>query len=265
MSECERIQWHRAQYWDDDCTFNPYVGCSPDVWTSPACANCYAHEISDRFAMTDNFKPTPKPKAVMPKKGICFCGNMTDLFGTWVTHTEWIAWFNMMWRFSIKTMRFEHNPAAYLWLTKRASRLKEAMDDPNVAKFAGGSYFGITAENDEWYEKRMEYIADLAMRKHTLGFKLWLSVEPMLGDVNIGEDAPFDWVVVGCESGSKRRPCPIERVEKVVAQCLDQNIPVFVKQLDINGVCERDINKFPEALRIRQMPFASCAKKAVAK
>ena len=64
------------------------------------------------------------------------------------------------------------------------------------------------------------------------------------------------WVVCGCESGKNRRPCRLEWVESIVDQCRDANIPVFVKQLDIDGKCERDITKFPPHLRIRQVPWA---------
>ena len=31
---------------------------------------------------------------------------------------------------------------------------------------------------------------------------------------------------------------------------------VFVKQLDLGGKCETDINRFPAHLRIRQVPWA---------
>lgn len=91
----------------------------------------------------------------------------------------------------------------------------------------------------------------------------WLSVEPLLGPVDLGlryiapEDMPFKWVVVGCESGSDRRKCDIIWVESIVNECLSAGVPVFVKQLDIGGRCERDITKFPAHLRIRQVPWAT--------
>ena len=62
------------------------------------------------------------------------------------------------------------------------------------------------------------------------------------------------WVVIGCESGPKRRPCPIEWVESVVEQCKEARVPVWVKQLDIGGKCVTDVGKFPEHLRVRELP-----------
>ena len=88
---------------------------------------------------------------------------------------------------------------------------------------------------------------------------MWLSCEPLLGPIDL--DLPIaavkpKWVVVGCESGPNRRPCKIEWVESIVDQCRSAKIPVFVKQLDIGGKCEHDIDKFPAHLRIRQVPWA---------
>ena len=91
--------------------------------------------------------------------------------------------------------------------------------------------------------------------------KYWISAEPLLGSINLHidlilqRDIPFCWVVVGCESGPKRRPCKIEWIEDIVSQCRNRNIPVFVKQLDIDGKCVTDITKFPKHLQIRQVPW----------
>jgi hypothetical protein len=44
-------------------------------------------------------------------------------------------------------------------------------------------------------------------------------------------------------------------VESVVDQCRSAGVPVFVKQLDLDGKCVTDIGQFPEHLRIRQVPW----------
>lgn len=75
--------------------------------------------------------------------------------------------------------------------------------------------------------------------------------------------SPFKWIVVGCESGPNCRPCKIEWVESVVSQAMARDIPVFVKQLDIGGVCETDITKFPAHLQIRQVPWKVNSKEVV--
>ena len=74
-----------------------------------------------------------------------------------------------------------------------------------------------------------------------------VSVEPMLGPVDIDTRkmcptsecfAPppkIDWVIIGCESGPKRRPCKLEWIESLVKQCSKAGVPVFCKQAEING------------------------------
>lgn len=67
------------------------------------------------------------------------------------------------------------------------------------------------------------------------------------------------WVIVGGESrgGGIGRECRIEWVRSIVEQCKDAGVPVFVKQLHIDGKLVKDINKFPEDLRLRQVPVFS--------
>jgi len=75
------------------------------------------------------------------------------------------------------------------------------------------------------------------------------------------------WVVVGGESGNstgafKYRPCEIEWIEHIIQQCKENEVPVFVKQLGTQlrkqlGLKNRhgkDINEFPQHLRIREFP-----------
>ena len=42
----------------------------------------------------------------------------------------------------------------------------------------------------------------------------------------------LDWVVVGCESGPARRPCPWAWVKNIVQECRDAGVPCYVKQMD---------------------------------
>jgi protein gp37 len=200
---------------------------------------------------------------------------MTDLFGEW------------MYPFSGKFMA--ENPsdliaackssdATYLWLTKRVENMAFELADGAFSKleedrFAdnhlrlshlnlSNHYFGFTAENQERYDERYN---DVMNGRWPQWANLWLSAEPLLGPIEltpvdlaiggIGVPRIFKWVVVGCESGPNRRPCKIEWVESIVEQCRSAGVPVFVKQLDIGGRCVTDINKFPEHLRIRQVPW----------
>lgn len=256
------IQWPRAKYWDK--AWNPVVGCKP---CSPACENCYAAAWAKRFGKS--FEPHQSSQTRPPNKGIVFCGNMTDLFGEWEYRCDIANRIGQC---------VNRGATAYLWLTKRVNVMCDVLNREKVLLFFGrdednaewfrmgdpecnlsNHYFGFTAENQEWLDKRV-----IRMSKWPSWAKWWLSCEPLLGPMDFidvldnsnASDPKLSWVVVGCESGPNRRPCRIEWVESIVEQCRTANVQVFVKQLDIGGKCVTDINKFPEHLRIRQVPWA---------
>jgi protein gp37 len=268
MNQDNLIQWPRAKYWDK--AWNPVVGCKP---CSPACENCYAAAWAKRFGQS--FEPHKSSQTRPPRSGIVFCGNMTDLFGLWCDGVE----IDNSIEYIGATLGY-HDKATYLWLTKRAGYMCHTLrtgqvflKDDNAADGIDifslrdvelcNQYFGFTAENQCCWDTRIGE-ADFPE-----GIKWWVSCEPLLGpidlwlhaktvfaDGHIAENNKPSWVVVGCESGPNRRPCKIEWVESIVDQCRSAGVPVFVKQLDIGGKCEHDIDKFPAHLRIRQVPWA---------
>lgn len=246
----ELIQWPMARYWHR--AWNPLLGCQP---VSPACENCWAKDWADRFKQP--FKPHEGSAKNPPRKGVVFCGNMTDLFGDWVNARDSIGHIR-------KTL--ECREATFLYLTKRPVNMVYDLqkgwlfrefgepDEKRSRELFSNHYFGVTAENEDCWKRRW-----VAMKRIPEWANWWISVEPMLGPISLGllyMKHPPKFVVVGCESGPNRRPCRMEWVESIVAQCIGVGVPVFVKQLDILGKCVTDINQFPSHLRIRQVPWA---------
>ena len=263
------IQWPYAKWWSRD--WNTIIGCKP---CSPACQNCWAREWAKRFKQS--FEPHCSSKQRPPRKGAVFCGGLSDLFGDWM-HPN-LDGTQMPVTPEDLIFRADSKKATYIWLTKRVTNMALSLavggmticDDEGETHIIktrdldlSNHFFGFTAENQEWYDKRF---AELGQRPKWMQW--WVSAEPLLGPIDFhffvrdevtgemcidGRKTP-QLVIVGCESGSNRRPCKIEWVESIVDQCRKAGVPVFVKQLDINGVCVTDINKFPEHLRIRQLP-----------
>ena len=251
----ELIQWPRAQYWDK--AWNPIVGCRP---CSPACYNCYARALTERFG--HSFEPRYAKPGRPPRKGVVFAGNMTDLFGAWVDDPA---------IFIYATGKKHRAPKAkFLYLTKRVERMIRTIYDGAAGNSIAARvrdirnsgvelyhhFFGWTAEDQDWFDIRLR-----DFQTWPTWAKWWISAEPLLGPIDLhfqffNEGHLPSWVVVGCESGQHRRPCKIEWVESIVDQCRTAGVPVFVKQLDIDGACERDIEKFPAHLQIRQVPWA---------
>lgn len=112
-------------------------------------------------------------------------------------------------------------------------------------------WFGVTCENQEMADKRIPVLLQIPAAKR------FVSIEPMLesvdltsikGDagsyyqvlepiINLGDSSrpALDWVIIGAESGPKRRECKTEWVESIIKQCKVANTPLLVKQLFTDG------------------------------
>lgn len=100
-------------------------------------------------------------------------------------------------------------------------------------------HFGVSCEDQERADIRVPLLLQCPAAVR------WVSLEPLLGQIDLrkingsfdalaqGRLAPaaLDWVVVGGESGPGARPCDVEWIRSIVAQCSAMQVPVFVKQL----------------------------------
>lgn len=130
-------------------------------------------------------------------------------------------------------------------------------------------WLGTTVENQDYAKNR---ITELVKNPAAIHF---VSYEPALGPLKLpfryGDDPyhsdygqslirqKIDWVICGCESGHHRRPMKIEWAESVRDQCKAAGVAFFMKQMEINGKVETDIEKFPASLQVREFPEASSA------
>ena len=112
-----------------------------------------------------------------------------------------------------------------------------ALDDPWISVFNAAAvslgagplpnvWLGVSAENQEWADKRIPLLLQ------TPAAVRFLSAEPLLGAIDL---RPYldsiDWVIVGGESGPQARPCCVDWIEQIVAQCRAAAVPCFVKQV----------------------------------
>jgi len=113
-------------------------------------------------------------------------------------------------------------------------------------------WLGVTAENQEWADKRIPILLQIPAAVR------FVSLEPLLAPVDLWDarypspdgvglqgavtswPGSLDWVIIGCESGPGRRPCPTVWVRDIVDQTHAANVPVFVKQININGKVVHD-------------------------
>lgn len=239
------------KYWD--ISWNPLSGCSP---CSPGCDNCFAKRMAYRlrgrfgYPKDDPFRVTfHSEKAEQPldykKPKIIFVCLMSDIFHEDVKNNDRARIFRAM---------MAANWHTYLILTKR---IQNALDYSFIFKNNPNWRLGITICNQEEADEKIPILLQIPAAHR------WVSIEPMLGAINfkfIRGDYKgswlngLDWVVLGTESGSKRRPAKLELIKDVKEQCKTAGIPVFIKQLEINGKVNANMDNWPEDLRIREMP-----------
>lgn len=193
MAEKTEISW-------SDATFNPWWGC---IEVSPACDNCYAREwakftgfpdiwgpadVAGRRFLTDKYWAQPlKWNADAEKAGErkrVFCASMADVFERndaldphrarlWglITATPWLDW---------------------LLLTKRPQEITRMVPQAWLEWPPFNVWYGTTVENQHYANLRIPILLNVPAAKR------FLSMEPLLGPVNLVNDAE---IAYGPEGG----------------------------------------------------------------
>jgi protein gp37 len=118
-------------------------------------------------------------------------------------------------------------------------------------------WLGTSVENQAAADERIPHILNCPAAVR------FLSIEPQLEEINLPRTAEggIDWVIIGGESGPRARPFNPAWAAKLINQCGDYNIAVFVKQFGANPIGMNlrdshggDMEEWPEELRIREFP-----------
>jgi protein gp37 len=219
-----KIQWCHH-------TFNPWWGCER---VSPGCVHCYAEAFAKRTGHSvwgsaaqrrffgDKHWAEPlkwdRDAGKAGERRRVFCASMADVFedrpdlvddrarlSLLVQATPWLDW---------------------LLLTKRPENVDRLWrPDWPTNRWPENVWLGTTVEDQERADERITRILSVPAAVH------FLSVEPLLGPVDLRRFDGGDWVIVGGESGAGARPCDVEWVRSVISQCRDASVACFVKQL----------------------------------
>jgi protein gp37 len=95
-------------------------------------------------------------------------------------------------------------------------------------------WMGVSVEDQEYAEKRIPYLQKVpaAIR--------FLSMEPLVGEVDDLDLDGIHWVIIGGESGPGSRPMDPDWVRYVRDRCEEEGVPFFMKQW---GQYDADGNK----------------------
>lgn len=218
-------------------TWNPWVGCTR---VSPGCAYCYMFREQERYGREPRVVQRTRTTFDAPRRWTTPRRIFTCSWSDWF-HADADAWRAEAWAIIRETPWHQ-----YQILTKRPDRIREQLPSdwgdgyPNV-------WLGVSAENQRMAEKRIPLLLDIPAAVR------WISAEPLLGPVDVTRwlRRMLDWVVVGGESGSDRT-MQLEWLERIVDDCRDANVPVFVKQ-DSGPIAGRQ-GRIADAYWVQQWP-----------
>lgn len=259
MSENTKIEWA-------DHTFNPWEGCQK---VGPGCDNCYAETRNARFAggVAVNWGPSAprrrtsesnwklplkwnKQAAAEGRRFRVFCASLADVFDSAV---------DPMWRVDLLRLIAETPHLDWLLLTKRIGNAAVMLETAFRAVHAGREGWADNVLPNVWIGATVvnQAEADRDVRKllATPASVRFLSIEPMLGSVNLKEtrisgqghhefdpiitanvlrpwrERPgVDWVIVGGESGPNARPMSPDWARSLRDQCASAGVPFLFKQ-----------------------------------
>lgn len=204
-----------------DFTWNPVTGCIK------GCPYCYARGIAKRF-YPQGFEPTfHEDRLVQPanrkKPAKIFTCSMGELFGEWVPD-EWIHGV-------LDAMKLAPQHT-YQLLTKNPSRLNEFWFNDNI-------WAGATITDQSAVEKTLRAFrfVQTAVR--------FISLEPLLGPVELPDNAPVEWVIVGAMTGplSRKNPTDPAWVQSIINWSRANGVPCFLKD---NLGWPIELREFPE-------------------
>lgn len=249
-----------GQYWTE--TWGVTSGCTP---VSAGCANCWASDMAKRFpnahgtrpgkvligfAKHDTMLPIPFSEVVCHpdrlgkplhwvKPRVVFVSLMGDLFHKHVPE-EFVD--------KVLTVIADTPQHTYLFLTKRPGRMGfvlNAVDRTRISSRKSAElqnvWLGVSVENQATADERIPILLD------TPAAHYWLSAEPLLGPLDLtgilgcdatqtrtdGELSGIEQVIVGCESGPKRRHAETDWFASLRDQCADAGVPYYLKQMEV--------------------------------
>lgn len=171
----------------------------------------------------------------------------------------------------------------YLVLTKRPQRMLAFLSSRYPKGYERKSvYCGLTVCNQQEADEKIPIFLQVPGKK-------FLSIEPCLSEIKLqfagcpncgqskqywfpnyiicggcGKEVQFppehiSAVILGGETGPGARPMHPEWVRSIVQQCNAAGVPVFVKQIHVNGKPSKDMNEWPGELRVRELPWLGVA------
>lgn len=251
MAENSKIEWTKH-------TQNLWHGCTK---VHEGCDHCYAETLSHRwgndvwgndkhrkeiksaFIDLDKYQRKAKDAGTIDR---IFMGSMMDIFEKSMPlmdskgvirqyDTNAIRWLLFM---NIDMGKYPN--LMFLFLTKRPSNINKYIPEGWKARPPANVMFGTSPVNQATFD-------GLTKQLLQVNGKRFLSIEPQLDLIKLGNLTGIDWIIEGGESGHHKRPFNTDWARSMRDECATLGIPYFFKQID-------KIQEIPNDLQIRQFP-----------
>lgn len=134
------------------------------------------------------------------------------------------------------TAMLEYAALHWLILTKLPSNLRPILSDLAVRRYEAAMQWieappehvwgGVSVENQQWADERIPHLLQLPVRHR------FVVCEPLLGPITLQRWLEaIEWVIIGVETGRRRRPANIEWIADLVLECRQAKVPVFVHHI----------------------------------
>jgi protein gp37 len=256
MADVTEIAWA-------DSTHNPWIGCQK---VTEGCELCYAeadfdhrkHWVqwgphSERRRTSESTRRQPftwqrqaaKFVLVHGRRRRVFCGSLCDVFDN--HRTVLPEWRDELWETIRSTPDLD-----WMLLTKRPENIAKMLP-ANWGSGWRNVWLGATMENQRWFDHRWPILSAVPAIVH------FVSCEPMLGPVTIGDARP-DWIICGGESSQgkrKARHMDLAWARSLRDECAAAGGAYFFKQVTDKG-------PIPDDLLVRQFPTPATKARAAA-
>lgn len=267
-----------------DHTFNPWWGCTR---VSAGCQHCYAETLAARYGTKwgvnaerrffgENHWREPETwNRAAERAGVrrrVFSGSMCDVFED---RPDLGAARDRLFRLIAGTPMLD-----WQLLTKRPENIDGMIPEWMRRDWPTNLWLGTSVESDAQIQRALELVS-------LPGAVHFISAEPLIGPLDLqpwliaeeeacgAEGFGNRWVIVGGESGTGARGMALDWARRIVRDCREFGVPVFVKQLGRHAMlpsflradghevpCEHgmrdpkggNMSEWPEDLRVREFP-----------
>lgn len=245
-----------------DRTWNPWHGCTQ---VSPGCAHCYMFREKRQYGQNPELVVRSRTKFDAPLHWPDPARVFTCSWSDWF-HVTADAWRPAAWEIIRRTPHL-----TYQILTKRPERIAGALPPDWGPEGYPNVWLGISAENQTMLDRRVPWLLSVPAAVR------FVSAEPLLGPLDFkprphrdmclvcGEgpaavhDHPggyqtrgLDWIIVGGESGPKRRGMRIEWAASILAQARQAGVAFFFKQ--VSAARPGVVDGVPPELLVQEFP-----------